>query len=149
MGRYQLTSPVAPGTATAQATWTQIGVAGTTAAAIVGTTTLVLDDSGGVFSVSQAAAYTITLPTPVGNPGLRYLFHLTAPAANVVAIATAGGSFVGSLILETSVIVATAATSVNFASGAALLGDNLEFISSGSLWLCLGVSSAAAGITVT
>lgn len=143
-----LTSPAAPGDAGAQAAWTVVGVAGTTAAAIVGTTALALDDSGAVFSVDQSSAYTITLPTPVANPGLRYLFHLTAPGAFTVAIATAGGSFVGSIVLDASVIEATAATSIDFDSGA-LLGDNVECISSGSLWFVRAVSSAAAGISVT
>lgn len=122
----------------------------TTAAAITGVTTLTLDDSGGVFSVSQAAAYDIALPDPTTGPGCKYIFYLTGPAANNVTISTTGAStFVGTIINDvTSVIVATGST-LTFASGTAALGDTIEAISiSTSLYLIRAVTSAAGGITV-
>lgn len=47
-----------------------IRTSSTTAAAITGTTVLTLADSGGVFSVSQASAYDIDLPSPTSGPRL-------------------------------------------------------------------------------
>jgi hypothetical protein len=122
-----------------------------TAAAITGATALTLADSGGVFSVSQAAAYDIDLPSPTTGPGCRYVFYLTGAAANNVTITVAGGAatFVGTIVNDvTSVVAATGAT-LTFASGVAALGDTIEIISiSTSLYLVRAVSSANGGITV-
>lgn len=122
-----------------------------TAAAITGATVLTLADSGGVFSVSQAAAYDIDLPSPTTGPGCRYTFYLTGPAANAVTITVLGGAatFVGTIVNDvTSVIPATGST-LTFASGAAALGDTIEIISiSTTLYLVRAVTSAAGGITI-
>lgn len=122
-----------------------------TAGAITGATVLTLADSGGVFSVSQAAAYDIDLPSPTSGAGCRYTFYLTGPAANAVTITVAGGAatFVGTIVNDvTSVLPATGST-LTFASGTAALGDNIEIVSiSTSLYLVRAVSSAAGGITI-
>lgn len=119
-----------------------------TANAITGATTLTHGDSGGTFSVSQGAAYAITLPTPVGNEGLVYNFYLTAPGANNVTIAPAAGTFIGTIVNDvTSVIPATGST-LTFATGASALGDNIEVRSIGGLYLVRAVTSAAGGITI-
>lgn len=124
----------------------------TTAAAITGATVLTLADAGGVFSVSQAAAYDIDLPSPTTGPGCKYVFYLTGAAANAVTITVLGGAatFVGTIVNDvTSVIPATGAT-LTFGSGAAALGDSIEIISiSTSLYLVRAVTSAASGITIT
>lgn len=126
-------------------------VAGTTAVAITGATALVLGDSGGIFSVSQGAAYDIDLPSPTSGPGTRFVFYLTGAAANNVTITVLGGAatFVGTIVNEvTSVLPATGAT-LTFASGVAALGDNIEIISiSTSLYLVRAVTSANGGITI-
>lgn len=126
-------------------------VAGTTAVAITGATALVLGDSGGIFSVSQAAAYDIDLPSPTSGPGTRFVFYLTGPAANNVTITVLGGAatFVGTIINDVnSVIPATGAT-LTFATGTAALGDNIEIISiSTTLYLVRAVTSAVGGITI-
>jgi hypothetical protein len=123
----------------------------TTAAAITGATALTLADSGGVFSVSQAAAYDIDLPSPTTGPGCRYLFYLTGPAANNVTITVLGGAatFVGTIVNDvTSVVAATGAT-LTFASGTAALGDTIEIISiSTSLYLVRAVGAANGAITI-
>lgn len=121
------------------------------AAAITAARTLTLADAGGVFSVSQAAAYDIDLPSPTSGPGCRYTFYLTAPGANNVTITVLGGAatFVGTIVNDvTSVIPATGAT-LTFASGASVLGDSIEIVSiSASLYLVRAVSSAASSITI-
>src|SRR6202008_328510 len=69
------------------------------AVAIPGATTLKLSDSGGIFTVSQAAAYDVDLPSPTSGPGCTYFFSLTGAAANNVTVTVAGGAatFVGSI----------------------------------------------------
>lgn len=131
---------------------TGLRTVGVTATAIVGATTLVQADSNGVFTVSQAAAYDIDLPSPTSGAGLRFLFQLVSPGANNVTITVAGGAatFEGTIINDTtSVIPATGAT-LTFATGASVLGDNIEIIStSTSKYLVRAVTSAAGGITIT
>jgi hypothetical protein len=121
------------------------------AAAITAARALTLADAGGVFSVSQAAAYDIDLPSPTTGPGCRYTFYLTAPGANNVTITVLGGAatFVGTIVNDvTSVIPATGAT-LTFATGAAALGDSIEIVSiSTSLYLVRAVTQAAGGITI-
>lgn len=153
-------------TASANLTWDQSGDAlffngaasarglrtsSATAAAITGATTLTLADSGGVFSVSQAAAYDIDLPSPTTGPGCRYVFYLTGAAANAVTITVDGGAatFVGTIVNDVTSVIAATGDTLTFASGAAALGDTIEIISiSTSLYLVRAVSSAAGGITV-
>lgn len=122
-----------------------------TAAAITGATALTLADAGGVFSVSQAAAYDIDLPSPTTGPGCKYLFYLTGAAANSVTITVLGGAatFVGTIVNDvTSVLPATGST-LTFVTGTAALGDTIEIVSiSTGLYLVRAISSAAGGITI-
>ena len=153
-------------TASAKLTWDQsadkllvAGVASvqglrtssSTAVAITGATALTLADSGGVFTVSQAAAYDIDLPSPTTGAGCRYFFHLTGPAANAVTLTVLGGAatFVGTIANDvTSVVPATGAT-LTFASGASVLGDSIEVVSlTTGLYHVRCISSAAGGITI-
>ena len=122
-----------------------------TAVAITGATTLKLSDSGGIFTVGQGSAYDIDLPSPTTGPGCSYYFSLTAPGANAVTITVAGGAatFVGSLVTEGQIIVATGST-LTFASGAALLGDSIEIRSiATNLYHVRAIASALNGITVS
>lgn len=122
----------------------------TTAVAITGATTLKLSDSGGIWTVSQGSAYDIDLPSPTSGAGCRYFFSLTAPAANAVTITVAGGAatFVGSVITEGQIVVATGST-LTFASGAAVLGDSIEIQSiATNLYHVRAVSSILNGITI-
>lgn len=123
----------------------------TTAGAITAVTVLTIADSGGVFSVSQAAAYDIDLPSPTVGSGLRYLFYLTGPAANNVTITVAGGAatFVGTIQIDGATTLCTGAT-LTFTSGNGTLGDNIEIVSiSASLYLVRAVGIAAGSITIT
>lgn len=121
-----------------------------TAVAITGATTLTLADSGGIFTVSQAAAYDIDLPSPTTGPGCTYFFSLTAPGANNVTITVAGSAatFVGNIQIDGTTIVATGST-LTYASGASSLGDSISVRSiATNLYHIQGVAAAAGGITV-
>ena len=120
------------------------------AGAITTTRTMLLSDSGGSFTVSQATSYTISLPNiAAANAGVKYTFFVTAVAAQTVLITqiTPAATLIGSVVLDASVIVATG-SGINFVNGA-LLGDNIEVFSNGVSWCCRAVSSAAGGITIT
>jgi hypothetical protein len=122
----------------------------TTAVAITGATTLTLADSGGIFTVSQGAAYDIDLPSPTSGPGCSYFFSLTAAAANNVTLTVAGGAatFVGSITIDGATIVATGNT-LTFASGASSLGDSIEVRSiATNLYHVRAFASAADGLAI-
>jgi hypothetical protein len=121
-----------------------------TAVAIAGATTLKLSDSGGIFTVSQAAAYDVDLPSPTSGPGCSYFFSVTAPGANNVTITVDGSAatFVGSLVTEGQIVVATGST-LTIASGVAVLGDSIEIRSiATNLYHVRAVSAILNGITV-
>lgn len=122
----------------------------TTGVAISGATALTLADSGGIFTVDQGSAYDVDLPSPTSGPGCTYFFSLTAPAANDVTITVLGGAatFVGSVITEGQIVVATGNT-LTFASGVAVLGDSVEIRSiATNLYHVRAVSAILNGITI-
>jgi hypothetical protein len=124
--------------------------AAVTATAITSATILTRADSGRIFTVSQAAAYDIDLPSPVMGAGDRYLFQLVAPGANNVTLTVAGSAatFEGSITIDAATIVATGST-LTFASGASLLGDSIEAISTATgKYFIRAFASGAGGITV-
>ena len=137
----------------AQGTLTALGLitqAGTTAVAITSATTLTLADSGGIFTVGQGSAYDIDLPSPTVGAGVRFIFQLVAPGANTVTVTVAGGAatFEGSLHTEGAIVVATGST-LTFVSGTALLGDNIEVISTATgKYFVRAFASASGGITI-
>lgn len=128
-------------------------VAGTTAVTITGAgqKTLSLNDSGGIFAVTQNAAYDIDLPSPTTGPGLEFIFYLTGPAANSVTITVAGSAatFVGTIVNDVTSVVPATGSTLTFASGSAALGDTIiiRSISTG-LYHVQAVSSTAGGITI-
>ncbi len=152
-------------TASAHYTWDQSadvlifgGVAGiqnlkvkqSTAVAITGATSIALADSGGHFSVSQASAYDIDLPSPTTGAGATYFFYLTGAAANNVTLTVAGSAatFVGTITIDGATIVATGST-LTFASGASALGDSIMVRSiATNLYHVVAIASAAGGITI-
>lgn len=125
--------------------------AATTAAAIAGATALAINDSGGIFTVSQAAAYDIDLPSPTVGAGLSYRFFLGTAGANSVTITVLGGAatFIGTIANDiTSVIPCTGAT-ITFVTGTAALGDSVEIFSlTTGLYGVRAITSAAGGITI-
>lgn len=121
-----------------------------TAVAITGATTLKLSDSGGIFTVSQGAAYDIDLPSPTSGPGCTYVFSLTAPGANNVTLTVAGSAatFVGTIQIDGTTIAATGST-LTYATGASALGDTIIVRSiATNLYHVQAVASAAGGITI-
>lgn len=129
---------------------TNLKVKQSTAVAITGATTLVLADSGGIFTVSQAAAYDIDLPSPTTGAGATYFFSLTAPGANAVTLTVAGSAatFVGSIQIDGATVVATGST-LTFASGAASLGDSISVRSiATNLYHVVCMGAAAGAITI-
>ena len=130
-------------------------------AAIAGVaTTLTTDQSGTHFSVDASAAYAITLPA--AELGLNYTFTLDAAAGQIVNVTSnAADSFVGTinqLIVDSgaagagagsSVIIATAAASVNF-TAASLVGDSMVVSCDRALvWNVRAVTAATSGFTLT
>lgn len=117
------------------------------ATAITTTRAVTSSDSLGVFTVSQAAAYTITVAAPAAA-GERYLLQLVAPGANDVSIVATGCTFEGTITIDAATIPATG-TTLKFASGAAVLGDNIELVSTSTTkFLVRAIASGAGGITI-
>ena len=130
---------------------TNIKAKQSTAVAITGATSVALADSGGIFSVSQASAYDIDLPSPTTGAGATYVFYLTGPAANNVTITVAGSAatFVGTIVNDVTSVVPATGSTLTFASGAAALGDTIIIRSiATNLYHVQAVSSAAGGITI-
>lgn len=124
----------------------------TTATAITGSTALVLADSGGIFTVSQAAAYDIDLPSPTLGAGLRFLFQLVGAAANNVTITVAGSAatFEGTIVNDVTSVIPCTGSTITFASGTAALGDWVEAISTATgKYFVRACTSANGGITIS
>lgn len=124
-------------------------VFGTSGATAITTTRPVTSaDSGGIFTVAQSSAYTITVAAPAGA-GERYVFQCVSPGAFDVSIVATGCTFEGTITIDASTIPATGAT-LKFANGAAVLGDNIELIStSATKFFVRAIASGAGGITIT
>ncbi len=150
-------------TASAKALWDQSadtlifsGVAGVQGAvvkqagvvAITTTRAVTRADSGGVFTVDQGTAYTITVAQP-SAAGERYLFQLVGPAAHDVSLVATGCTFEGIIQIDGVCVPATGST-LKFASGSAILGDNIELIATSTTkFLVRAFGSGAGGITIT
>jgi hypothetical protein len=117
------------------------------ATAITTTRAVTRADSGGMFTVDQGTAYTITVATPLAA-GERYLFQLIGPAAHDVTLVATTCTFEGTITIDASTIPATGST-LKFASGAAVLGDSIELVAtSTSKFYVRAISSGAGGITI-
>lgn len=114
-------------------------------------TTLTAAQSNSTVLVSQAGAYTITLPAV--QAGLRFTFILNNAAANVVQIAASAGT----PIQGSAVVGPDAGATINRGAGVAtvrysttcVLGDRIDMFSDGTNWYVTGVSGsnvAATGI---
>jgi hypothetical protein len=112
--------------------------------------TLSASESGSLISVSQAAAYAITLPTAAA--GLKYTFILTAANTNPVTIVTASSANViyGVLLMPTGNVVAdTGGDTITFASGA-VVGDQVVLeCADGTNWALTAFTGVNGKITST
>jgi len=133
----------------ASTTITGLRTISNSATAITAARVLTASDSGGVFTVAQGANYTVTLPTPAGA-GVRFVLQLVSPGLFTITVIGTGCTFEGTVVNDvTSVIVATG-SGFTFVSGAAALGDNIEFISTSTTkYFARAVCSANGGIAVT
>ena len=149
-------------TASASCTWDQsadalvfAGVAGIQgvvvktngATAITTTRAVTRADSGGIFTVAQSSAYTITVAQPAAA-GERYLFQCIAPGAFDVSLVATGCTFEGTITIDGATIPATGST-LKFATGAAVLGDNIELVATSTTkFFVRAIGSGAGGITI-
>lgn len=118
------------------------------ATAITTTRAVTRADSGGIFTVAQSSAYTITIATPLAA-GERYLFQLVSPGAFDVSIVATGCTFEGTITIDAATIPATGST-LKFASGAAVLGDNIELVATSTTkFFVRAIGSGAGGITIS
>lgn len=118
------------------------------ATAITTTRAVTKADSGGVFTTAQSSAYTITVAQP-GGANERYQFQCIAPGAFDISIVATGCTFEGTITIDAATIPATGST-LKFASGAAILGDNIEIISTSTTkFLVRAIGSGAGGITIS
>ncbi len=127
----------------------QNGVRVTTGGATAITTTRAVTraDSGGNFTVAQSSAYTVTVAQPLAA-GEKYLFQCVSPGAFDVSIVATGCTFEGTITIDAATIPATG-TTLKFATGAAVLGDNIELVSTSTTkFFCRAIASGAGGITV-
>jgi hypothetical protein len=132
----------------ASTTITGLRTISNSATAIIAARVLTASDSGGVFTVTQAAAYQVTLPTPTGA-GLRFVLQLVSAAANNVTVVATGCSFDGTILNDTAVLAMNAGTILTFAASASVAGDSIEFIStSATKYFARAVTSAVGGITI-
>jgi hypothetical protein len=117
------------------------------ATAITTTRAVTRADSGGVFTVAQSSAYTITVAQPTAA-NQRYIFQCVAPGSFDVSIVATGCTFEGTITIDAATIPATGST-LKFASGAAILGDSIELISTSTTkFLVRAFGSGAGGITI-
>ena len=124
----------------------RVATTGTTA--ITTTRAVTAADSGGIFTVAQSSAYTITVDAPAGA-GVRHIFQCVSPGAFDVSLVATGCTFEGTITIDAATIPATGST-LKFASGAAILGDNIElFSTSTTKFFVRAISSGAGGITIT
>ncbi len=118
------------------------------ATAITTTRAVTKADSGGIFTTAQSSAYTVTVAQPAGA-GERYVFQLVAPGAFDISLVATGCTFEGTITIDAATIPATGST-LKFVSGAAILGDNIELISTSTTkFLVRAIGSGAGGITIT
>lgn len=116
--------------------------------AITTTRAVTRADAGGNFTVAQSSAYTITVAQPLGA-GERYVFQCVSPGANDVSIVATSCTFEGTITIDAATIPATGST-LKFATGAAILGDNIELISTSTTkFMVRAIGSGAGGITIT
>ena len=120
--------------------------------------TLTNEDSGKVFFINQASAYTITLPLmSTITAGWNATFILATVGSHKVTIAnntaedTIVGSFSTSEIADSAtstLLAASAVDEVAFISGASL-GNVITLISNGTNYFANGQADAADHITIS
>ncbi len=110
--------------------------------------TLTAQDSGKLIIVSQAAGYTITLPSDAA--GLHFKFVLGTAGSNDVKIDGGSSNAVKGFNMDpTTGINAVDNNMVQFASGVSVVGDVVRLENDGTTWWVESFSSATNGIVGT
>jgi hypothetical protein len=112
-------------------------------------TTLTVEESGCVILVSNASAYTITLPAPSAEiAGCTYTFiQNTAAAAFTVLIDCGANNCIGTAVRAgADTASGTGVQYAKFLTGASQNGDCITLVCDGDIWLGFGYTSNAAGI---
>ena len=117
---------------------------------VSGATTLKAYQSGSLISVSQAAAYAITLPLPL--VGTNFKFILNTIGANTVAItaASAATNIYGQTVDTAGgarITTGAGTNTVNFVNGA-VVGDVINLVADGTNWYANNIT-AGAGVDIT
>ena len=103
-------------------------------------------------NLSQASAYTLTLPDPTGVEGMELDVVLEVAGSNAVVI-TGGATLMNAIVIHNNATNNMAAQQgydqINFVSGTSVVGDRASLISDGVRWSCLAYSGADGGITVS
>jgi hypothetical protein len=122
--------------------------------AITAATTLTAANSGTYYTVSQAAAYAITIPRASTCPGAYFRFTIIATGAFAITVSS------GAAEMNLACISATGAAATNVVSNGGAVGTTLTFVatagdgtwaeiySDGTSWNGLAVS-AVTGAKLT
>lgn len=113
-------------------------------ASLAAAKTLSQEESGTTYFVSQAAAYTITLPAV--KAGVCYKFVLTTAGSNDVKIDGGAANMVVGVIVDENSVEALDHNIVKFVSGSAVAGDFVTITCDGSKWYVQGACSADGGV---
>lgn len=152
-GSINLTPGTGTGTgAPGQVIATGLQTKSASAAAISAARVLSVQDSGGIFTVTQPSVYTITLPSPATvGAGLRFTFMLLVNGANTVSIILPVGiTFKGTIVNDVTSVIPATGVSMNFVGGTAAIGDSIEVFSiDAANYGVRAVTSTASGITIT
>lgn len=120
------------------------------AGALVGAKTMLLEESGGTYTLAQSSTYLITLPTAAAaNTGVSYKFFMIANGAFTITISDGAANMIGTIVNDVTSVLPATGTTLTFVSGTAAIGDNVEVTSNGISWLVRAVSSVNGGITIT
>lgn len=111
---------------------------------VAAATTLTPAQNGAIVSISQAAAYAVTLPSATTYPGLLYHLKVATSAANAQTF-TDGANAVKCTELNTPAGVLLASSSGNTLtlSASAVVGSYCTLYSNGTNWFADCVSAAA------
>jgi hypothetical protein len=111
--------------------------------------TLTTDESGSVVFVlpDPTTGAMLTLPNIVGSFGTTYDIVLAGTSTSTVIVNVDGGSYIGSVVMPTSVLVASGAVSIVFFNGLQTVGDYAQVVSNGVNWQLTAVGQQANSIT--
>lgn len=106
---------------------------------VTGTTTLTALETGSMIELS-GGAYTVTLPTPVGNAGVNFLLYNTAANNAAVTISSPAGVFNGPAGSLASTLVLTSS------NGNPPFSPFVQIVSDGTNWITSGAATFAQAL---